>query len=123
MLVADSSHEKYVDTILQTIADAAKVRGTGIAKRTHEYLATKMKEAKAVIAVVGEGAVSAVILIATVVGEDDTRGDGGQRAGIGPLPDLGTRRKRALQRHGIARPSRVGVVVVTTVPYPHIRCL
>ena len=50
VLVADPSHEKYVDTILQTIADAAKVRGTGIAKRTHEYLATKMKEAKAVIA-------------------------------------------------------------------------
>ena len=48
--VADPSHEKYVDTILKTIADAAKVRGTGIAKRTHEYLATKMKEAKAVIA-------------------------------------------------------------------------
>ena len=50
VLVADASHEKYVDTILQTIADAAKVRGTGIAKRTHEYLATKMKDAKAVIA-------------------------------------------------------------------------
>ena len=48
--VADPSAEKYVDTILKTIADAAKVRGTGIAKRTHEYLATKMKEAKAVIA-------------------------------------------------------------------------
>ena len=54
VLVADSSHEKYVDTILQTIADAAKVRGTGIAKRTHEYLATKMKEAKAVIALCGD---------------------------------------------------------------------
>ena len=50
ILVAGPEHEIYVDTILQTIADAAKVRGTGIAKRTHEYLATKMKEAKAVIA-------------------------------------------------------------------------
>lgn len=50
VLVAGPEHEIYVDTILQTIADAAKVRGTGIAKRTHEYLATKMKEAKAVIA-------------------------------------------------------------------------
>ena len=50
VLVADESHEKYVDTILKTIEDAAKVRGTGIAKRTHEYVATKMREAKAVIA-------------------------------------------------------------------------
>lgn len=54
VLVADESHEKYVDTILQTIADAAKDRGTGIAKRTHEYLANKMREAKAVIALGGD---------------------------------------------------------------------
>ena len=54
MMVADASHEKYVDTILETIEKAAKVRGTGIAKRTHEYVATKMKEAKAVIALYGE---------------------------------------------------------------------
>ena len=53
VFVAGPEHEVYVDTILQTIADAAKVRGTGIAKRTHEYLATKMKEAKAVIALSG----------------------------------------------------------------------
>ena len=50
VIVADESHEKYVDTILKTIEDAAKVRGTGIAKRTHEYVANKMREAKAVIA-------------------------------------------------------------------------
>ncbi len=54
VVVADESHIKYVDTILQTIADAAKVRGTGIAKRSPEYVATKMREAKAVIALDGE---------------------------------------------------------------------
>ena len=54
VVVADASHEKYVDTILQTIADAAKVRGTGIARRTHEYVTTKMREAKAVIALEGD---------------------------------------------------------------------
>ena len=54
ILVADESHERYVDTILKTIEEAAKVRGTGIAKRTHEYVATKMREAKAVIALAGE---------------------------------------------------------------------
>lgn len=50
VLVARPEHEVYVDTILSTIAEAAKVRGTGIAKRTHDYLAKKMMEAKAVIA-------------------------------------------------------------------------
>lgn len=54
VMVADEIHVKYVDTILQTIADAAKVRGTGIAKRSPEYVATKMREAKAVIALEGE---------------------------------------------------------------------
>ena len=54
VVVADESHEKYVDTILETISEAAKVRGTGIAKRTHEYLVKKMREAKAVIALDGD---------------------------------------------------------------------
>ncbi|MBR2234767.1 MAG: GNAT family N-acetyltransferase [Prevotella sp.] len=55
VLVAGSEHEVYVDTILDTIAEAAKVRGTGIARRTHEYLAKKMQEAKAVIALAADG--------------------------------------------------------------------
>ena len=55
VVVADASHEKYVDVILATITDSAKKRGSGIASRTHEYLATKMKERKAVIALAGEG--------------------------------------------------------------------
>ena len=54
VVVADESHEKYIDTILETISEAAKVRGTGIAKRSHEYLESKMREAKAVIALDGE---------------------------------------------------------------------
>ena len=54
VMVADASHEQYIDTILTTIEEAAKVRGTGIAKRSHEYLATKMREAKAVIALSGD---------------------------------------------------------------------
>ena len=55
ILVAGPEHEVYVDTILDTIAEAAKVRGTGIAKRTHEYVAKKMQEAKAVIALTKDG--------------------------------------------------------------------
>ena len=54
VMIADAEHESYVDTILQTIREAAKKRGTGIAERTHEYVATKMKEGKAVLALDGE---------------------------------------------------------------------
>ena len=52
--VASDKHLIYVDEILKTIEDAAKVRGTGIAKRKPEYVAQKIKEAKAVIALQGE---------------------------------------------------------------------
>ena len=54
VIIANASHERYVDEILDTISDAAKVRGTGIAKRTHEYVAQKMKEGKAIIALAGD---------------------------------------------------------------------
>ena len=54
VMIADASHEIYVDKILTTIEEAAKVRGTGIAKRTHEYVAQKMIEGKAVIALAGD---------------------------------------------------------------------
>jgi predicted GNAT superfamily acetyltransferase len=54
VMVADESHEKYIDIILDTIEDAAKVRGTGIAKRTHEYVAQKMREGKVIIALAGD---------------------------------------------------------------------
>lgn len=54
VMVADESHEKYVDTILDTIEIAARKRGSGIARRTHEYVAQKMREGKVVIALAGD---------------------------------------------------------------------
>ncbi|NLT04348.1 MAG: GNAT family N-acetyltransferase [Bacteroidales bacterium] len=53
VLIADASHVVYVETILDTIAAAAKVRGTGIARRTPEYVTQKMLEGKAIIALDG----------------------------------------------------------------------
>ena len=50
IVVANEEHIRYVPVILQTIEDAAKVRGTGIAKRTPEYVEQKMREGKAIIA-------------------------------------------------------------------------
>ncbi len=50
VIVASDEHVKYVDKILDTINRAAKVRGTGIAKRSPEYVKQKMLERKAVIA-------------------------------------------------------------------------
>ena len=50
--VANESHIPYVSLILDTIEAATKVRGTGIAKRSPEYVEQKMREGKAIIAFV-----------------------------------------------------------------------
>ena len=52
--IAGESHLKYVDEILETIADAARVRGTGIAKRSPGYIIQKINEGKAIIAMQGD---------------------------------------------------------------------
>lgn len=54
VVVANDSHIGYVQTILDTIEAAAKVRGTGIAKRSPEYVELKIREGKAIIATCGD---------------------------------------------------------------------
>ena len=50
ILIADKSHSIYASIICETIAESANVRGTGIAKRTPEYIISKMEKGNAVIA-------------------------------------------------------------------------
>lgn len=54
IMVANESHYKYIDEILATIEESSKDRGTGIAKRSPEYVKNKMAEGKAIIALDGE---------------------------------------------------------------------
>ncbi|MEY8869591.1 GNAT family N-acetyltransferase [Meridianimaribacter flavus] len=53
IVIANKSHSVYAEIICETIAEAAKVRGTGIAKRKPEYIITKMENGNAVIALDG----------------------------------------------------------------------
>lgn len=55
ILVADYSHKSYAEIITEEMANSAKARGTGIAKRSPAYIETKMEEGKAVIALTSEG--------------------------------------------------------------------
>jgi len=48
--VASAIHIPYADQICVQMAESAKLRGTGIAYRSPEYIAQKMKEGKAIIA-------------------------------------------------------------------------
>jgi hypothetical protein len=49
--VATSKHLCYAEEICKLIEISAKERGTGIAKRSPEYIMTKMQEGKAIIAI------------------------------------------------------------------------
>ena len=55
VLVADSSHAKFAEQICTEMEESAKARGTGIAKRSPDYLELKMNEGKAVIAFAPDG--------------------------------------------------------------------
>ena len=50
VLVADESHLGFAQIICDEMASSAKARGTGIAKRSPDYIQLKMREGKAVIA-------------------------------------------------------------------------
>ncbi len=54
IMVAGEKHIPYVDTILTTIEVASKKRGTGIARRSPDYVKQKMLEGKAIIAMDGD---------------------------------------------------------------------
>ena len=53
--VADERHTPLAAGICDEMAASAKARGTGIARRSPEYIAAKMKEGKAVIALTPMG--------------------------------------------------------------------
>jgi len=52
--VAGPEHHGYAESICVLIEEAAKARGTGIAKRQPEYIQKKIDEGKAIIALYGD---------------------------------------------------------------------
>ncbi len=54
--VATPDDQHYAETITQEMEESAKARGTGIAKRSPDYIRQKMSEGKAVIALTTDGA-------------------------------------------------------------------
>ena len=55
VIPATENHINYADRICDEMAESAKARGTGIARRTPDYIVQKMLEGKAVIALHGDG--------------------------------------------------------------------
>jgi hypothetical protein len=54
VVVAGPQHARYAETICREMEESAKARGTGIAKRSPDYIRQKMLEGKAIIALSSE---------------------------------------------------------------------
>ena len=54
-MVAQAEHHHFAQEIVDTIAESAKIRGTGIAKRTPEYIIKKIDQGQAIVAVANDG--------------------------------------------------------------------
>jgi hypothetical protein len=50
VVIGTEEHVPFAEAIVEEMAQSAKARGTGIAKRTPEYVAGKLREGKAVVA-------------------------------------------------------------------------
>lgn len=55
IIVANEKHSLYAEEICKEMEDSARVRGTGIAKRSPEYIRKKIIEGKSVIALTDDG--------------------------------------------------------------------
>jgi hypothetical protein len=55
IMVANESHQDFATIICEEMASSAKARGTGIAKRSPEYIREKILQGKAVIAFNADG--------------------------------------------------------------------
>ena len=54
IVIGNASHIHFAKTISQCIDESAKDRGTGIARRTPEYIIKKLQNGNAVIALDGD---------------------------------------------------------------------
>ena len=70
VVVADASHAVYADEICEEILLSARERGTGIARRTPEYVTEKMMAGKAVIAIAEDGRFAGFSYIETWGGKE-----------------------------------------------------
>jgi hypothetical protein len=65
VLIAQKEHVQWAEDICQMIEEAARIRGTGIAKRSPVYIAKKIEEGKAIIAISNEGKVAGFCYVET----------------------------------------------------------
>ncbi len=108
IIVATEQHEVYADIICEEIENSAKARGTGIAKRSPEYIRQKMREGKAVVAISPEGEWAGFCYI-------ETWGHGKYVANSGLIV------APAFRKSGLAGDIKKEVLKLSTTRYPEAK--
>jgi len=108
ILVADESHSGFAETICAEIESSAKARGTGIAKRSPDYIRKKMEEGKAVIAFSGEGEWAGFCYIETWSNETQV-----VNSGLIVAPPF--------RKSGLAKAIKTKIFELSRKKYPHAK--
>lgn len=103
--VASEQHEKFAQVICTEIENSAKARGTGIAKRTPEYVRQKMQEGKAVVALTADGNWAGFCYIETW-----SHGKYVANSGLIVAPEF--------RKSGLARDIKKKIMELSTTKYP-----
>lgn len=103
--VANEQHEHFAETICIEIENSAKARGTGIAKRTPEYVRQKMQEGKAVVAMTKDGRWAGFCYIETW-----SHGKYVANSGLIVAPEF--------RKSGLARDIKKKILELSTTKYP-----
>ncbi|MEP0368317.1 MAG: GNAT family N-acetyltransferase [Cyclobacteriaceae bacterium] len=106
--VAGASHEYLADEICDMIAESARQRGTGIAKRSPEYIAKKIVEGKSVLALTDKGVLAGFCYV-------ETWGHGKYAANSGLIvhPDY--------RKHGLAQAIKERAFKLSRKLYPEAK--
>ncbi len=102
---ANSDDCAWAQVIVDEMASSAKIRGTGIAKRTPEYVEQKMQEGKAIIALADDGSWAGFSYIETW-----THGKYVANSGLIVNPQF--------RQHGLARKIKQAVFKLSREKYP-----
>lgn len=108
VLVATLQHASYSQLICDEMEASAKARGTGIAKRSPEYLTQKMQEGKAIIALTASGTWAGFCYIETWSHEDYVA-----NSGLIVAPEF--------RKSGLARDIKQKIFELSRTKYPNAK--
>lgn len=108
IIPAKPAHAVYAETICNEMFESAKARGTGIARRKPEYVAKKIEEGKAVIALTKDGTWAGFCYIETW-----GHGDYVANSGLIVSPEF--------RKFGLAKAIKKRVFDLSREKYPHAK--